>query len=484
MNKLYWQRTICIFFAFAIILQLAGCTSREEFYEQVTLSRDSAYQQWKNRKQREEQSQTIISGQLSMKDCIKLTLPNNKRLQSIVQEKEVARGEELKSYSAILPSVALSGNYTRQDKVTAFGPITIGDVDNYTAGLAVSQPIFDGGAMPAKVNAGKLFYLLADQTVRGAVQDVVYTAEHSYYDVLLNQHLFEISDDAVRSSQVHLNDVMQKRKVGVASDFDVLRAEVELSNFKADWIKTKNAIEVAKADLIKVMGVSQDSKFTLSDKLVYEAFEIAMEQAVEAAYHNRPDLFGRQIDIKLQKELLDIARSRYWPSINGFYGYTWANPDPHNPTKIEWGRAWDAGVAATLPLFDGFAREGDIISQKARFKRSQIDVVDTEETVLLELTKSIFSIKDAAEFVESQRMNLERAQKGLKLAEVGYREGTNTQVEVMDAQSALTKARAFYYQAIYSHIIAKLYLQKSMGTITTFDTDYSQNKSKDMESGK
>jgi len=141
-------------------------------------------------------------------------------------------------------------------------------------------------------------------------------------------------------------------------------------------------------------------------------------------------------------------------------------------------------VAATLPLFDGFAREGDIISQIARFKRSQIDVVDTEETVLLELTKSIFSIKDAAEFVESQRMNLERAQKGLKLAEVGYREGTNTQVEVMDAQSALTKARAFYYQAIYSHIIAKLYLQKSMGTITTFDTDYSQNKSKDMESGK
>lgn len=476
-TKNLWQQISCIFFAFAIIFQLAGCTSREEFYEQVTLSRDAAYQQWKTRKQREEQSQTVISGQLSMNDCVKLTLLNNKRLQSIVQEKEVARGEELKSYSAILPSAALSGNYTRQDKVTSFGPITIGDLDNYTAGLVVTQPIFDGGAMPARVNAGKLFYLLADQTVRGAVQDAVYTAERSYYDVLLNQHLFEISDDAVRSSQVHLNDVTQKRKVGVASDFDVLRAEVELSNFKADWIKTKNAIETAKADLIKVMGVSQDSNFTLSDKLIYETFEIAMEQAVEAAYHNRPDLFGRQIDIKLQKELLDIARSRYWPSINGFYDYTWAKPDPHDPTRIEWGRAWDTGVAAVLPLFDGFAREGDIISQKARFKRSQIDLVDAEETVLLELTKAIFSIKDAAEFVESQRMNLERAEKGLKLAEVGYREGTNTQVEVIDAQSALTKARALYYQAIYSHIIAKLYLQKAMGTITSFDAGYSQDKS-------
>ena len=474
MTRLYWQRTNCIFFAFAIVFQLTGCTSKEEFYEQVTLSRNTAYQQWKNRKQIEEQSQPVINGQLGIGDCVKLALLNNKKLQSIVQEKEAVRGQELKSYSAVLPSVGLSGNYTRQDKLTSLGSITMGDFDNYSAGLVVTQPIFDGGAMTAKVNAGKLFSLFADQTVRGAVQDVVYAAEHSYYDVLLNQHLFEISDDAVRSSQVHLNDVKQKREVGVASDFDVLRAEVELSNFKADWINTRNAIEMSKADLNKVMGVSQDSKITLSDKLVYEIFEITMEQAVDAAYHNRPDLFGRQIDIKLQKELLDVARSRYWPSINGFYDFSLAKPDPHDPTSIEWGQAWNLGVGAMLPLFDGFTREGDIITQKAKFRQSQIDLVDAEETALLELTKAILSIKNAAEFVESQRMNLERAQEGLRLAEAGYREGTNTQVEVMDAQTALTKARSLYYQSIYSHITAKLYLQKSMGAITSFETGKAQ----------
>ncbi len=108
MNKPNWQWIICVFFLFAMIFQLAGCTSREEFYEQVTLSRDAAYQQWKGRKQKEEQSQPVINGQLNLKDCIKLALLNNKKLQSIVQEKEAARGGELKSYSAVLPSVGLS----------------------------------------------------------------------------------------------------------------------------------------------------------------------------------------------------------------------------------------------------------------------------------------------------------------------------------------------------------------------------------------
>jgi outer membrane protein TolC len=57
----------------------------------------------------------------------------------------------------------------------------------------------------------------------------------------------------------------------------------------------------------------------------------------------------------------------------------------------------------------------------------------------------------------------------LRLVEVGYREGVNTQVEVVDAQSALTTARANYYQSIYSHVVAKLDLQRAMGTLTGFE---------------
>ena len=120
---------------------------------------------------------------------------------------------------------------------------------------------------------------------------------------------------------------------------------------------------------------------------------------------------------------------------------------------------------ATLPLFDGLWREGEIIQQKARLRQSQIDLIDAEETTLFELTRALLSIEDAEEFVESQRLNLTRAEEGLRLAEVGYKEGTNTQVEMIDAQAALTKARALYYQSVYSHIIAKLDLQKAMGVL-------------------
>jgi outer membrane protein len=239
---------------------------------------------------------------------------------------------------------------------------------------------------------------------------------------------------------------------------------VELSNFKAEYIQNKNAIDVSRTGLLKVMGVSQDSNIVLSDKLEYLPSDVSMDEAVKAAFQRRPDLFGRELGIKWQKEQLNIAKSRWWPRIDGYYESIWSKPDPHT-SEVDWGYAWQTGIAATFPVFDGFAREGAIIQQKAKFKQAQIDLIDAEETALFELTKALLSIENSKEFVESQRLNLTRAEEGLRLAEVGYREGTNTQVEMIDAQAALTKARAFYYQAIYSHTIAKLDLQKAMGIL-------------------
>jgi outer membrane protein TolC len=444
---------------------------------EVRAARQAAYRQWQSRKDEETGLQPRISGKLTLEDSVKLTLAHNKMLQRTLEEKNVAYGQVVSSRSAWLPSVSVNGQYRRQEEVPAFDitdPISgmtqriqIGTLDTYSVDLSVVQPIYAGGAISAQVRAAKILSLLTDQTVRAATQDVVYTVETAYYQLLLSQHVVDIDTDAVRASKVHLDDVEKKRAGGVASDFDVLRAQVELSNFEASLIKSKNAINVARANLIKTMGVSQDSDFVLADEFAYAPIEVSMEQAVETAFTNRPDLYSREYQIRAERELLQIARSRYLPNISAFFTNTWSNPSPtaFGSPSNEWGRLWQGGLQGTWPIFDGFQREGDIIQQKARLRQAQIDLIDAEETAMYELTRAILSMKDAEEFVQSQRLNLTRATEGLRLAEVGYQQGINTQVEVIDAQSALTEARVNYYQAIYSHVASKLAVQRAMGTI-------------------
>jgi len=451
----------------------SGCVSENDIYTDVKGARLRAYQQWQSQRNAEQRSEAFVKGDLSLEDAFKLTLKYNKSLQAAVEEKEAARGTELASGAAILPSVTASADYTRLDKVSSFSvggmKIQAGDVDNYSVDLTVVQPIYQGGAIPARLKLGKLAKLLADQSVNLAMQDVTFELARSYYDVVLSQHLYAISDDAVRSSRANLESVRQKRKAGVASDFDVLRAEVDRSNFEADLIKSRNAVSLSKVRLLKVMGVSQDSDVRLSDELVYVPVKAELEEAVAIASQNRPELMQRELDIMTLQENLRISRSTWLPSVSGIYVNRWAKPDPHNSSAIDWGHAWNAGVSAQLDLFTGFAREGQIVTDKARLRQAQIGLVDTQENVMLELRQALFSIADADEFVQSQKLNLDRAAEGLRLAEVGYKEGINTQVEVLDAQAALTKARSLYYEAIYSHTIARLSLQRAKGILAGED---------------
>lgn len=102
-----WFGSICSFLLVFSCVMLAGCVSSEQFYEDVSLSREAAYRQWKHRKERQEQAQTHISGKLSIEDCLKLAMVNNKVLQRIIQEKEVAR----RTVEIVFSNIAQCGSY-------------------------------------------------------------------------------------------------------------------------------------------------------------------------------------------------------------------------------------------------------------------------------------------------------------------------------------------------------------------------------------
>jgi len=461
-------RTWLLSLGVACALATGGCMSHASLYDSVYANRTSAYQSWQRSRAVERESLPELSGKLTLQDAIKVALAHNKPLLAALEDKEVARGRVIESYSEALPKVSAVASYTRLDELGSFNAggrsIAIGELDNYSVGLQVRQPLFRGGAISAAVRAAKIFSYLTDETVRGQVQVTIYDVASNYYDTLLAQKLYEVNRDAVISAEAHLKDVRTKYSQGVASRFDVLRAEVDVSNFKADMVRQQNRLHLAKTRLLKAMGVSQETHVTLADELTYEPIKPVLEEAARVAQLNRPDLYEAELGVRLQEEAVRIAQSKYWPKVDAILTQGWARPDPHTSTD-DWGDQWTAGVQVEISIFDGLRREGRLIQEKATLKRRKIELKDAEERSLLEVQQALLSLRDAEEFAESQRLNLQRAREGLRLAKVGYREGVNTEVEVVDARAALTRAQGLYYEAVHSHTAARLLLQKAMGIL-------------------
>ena len=447
----------------------AGCASRESLVRDVRETRTAAYTQWLKMRQSKERTEVSIQGKLHLADAVKLAIRQNKELQATLQEKEIARGKVIESYQAALPKINAKGTYRRLDEAGSFDvgdvSISLGDVDNYSVDLTVFQPIFRGGAIGAALRAAKLAELLSDEAVRAALQKTIYQTALAYYDALLAKDKYEVNKDAVNSARVHLKDVLTKRKHGVASDYDVLRAEVDVSNFRAEMIKQKNNVDLAKSRLLKAMGVLQKGDIELADELEYWPMKPVLEEALKIAHENRPDLYQAELNVRLQKEALKVARSEYWPKIDAFFEELWAKPDPKSITTNEWNDTWNAGLSVNLSIFDGLGREGRVHQQKATLAQSRYRLANTQEQAFLEVRQALLTLRNAEEFVESQKLNRERASEGLRLAQVGYRQGIASQVEVSDARSALTTAKGLYYESVYGHVVSRLRLQLAMGIL-------------------
>jgi len=452
-----------------LIVAMAGCVApRSEVFSRVQRRRAEAFQRWRTGGA-EDEALPQLSGGLSKADAVKLALVYSPAIKHVLEEQERAKGQLWQAYGEALPSVELSAGYTRLDEIMTVDlgveSFQVGSKDNWSTKVEVTQPLFKGGSVPLAIKGAKIFRYWNDEVVRQAVQDVVLAVGKAYDDVRLASRLYDVQVKSLEFAERNLWDVTARKQAGMAIRYDVLRAQVEVSNARADMIQQRNRRSRALAALFRAVGVSQKSDVELTDELTYVPMAPSYEDAVETAFRNRPELYQNEFDIQLQEAALGILRSRYWPTLEAWGWFMWAKPDPHESTNIAWGRQWQAGLRLKWQIFDGLRREGKIIQQRATLNQSIITLSDTEQQVLEEVRNAVLSLADAQELVESQQLNLQQANEALRLVEIGFKEGVNTTLEVLDARTALTRTQGLYYQALHAHSVARLSYRRALGLL-------------------
>ena len=414
-------------------------------------------------------SAAYLAGPLTLAAAVATALEQNRTLQQERQGPEIARGRIQASYAEALPSLSLTGGYVRRDEElggTANGQdVTTRFQDQYNAGLKLTQPIYNG-RIGSALRAARLYEAWAAAAVRDATDEVRFAVVRAYYDAVLSDHLLAVNLAALETATAQRTTARARRRQGMASNYDELRAEVEVSNFQAQVLQARNNKDLARTTLFRLLGASPESEVELVDDIPLVSEDISFPEAARTALERRADLTEAEYALRMQRESVAAAQGRYLPDVSGYASQAWANPDPHQSTRDEWGDEWQAGVQLSWPLFDGFGRRGALIQERARLRQMEIALQDAEERAVSQIRQAVLSLRTAEEFARSQSQNLETAQEALRLVEAGLREGQNTPLEVMDARQALTKASANYYQSLFSHALARASLQRAMGLMS------------------
>lgn len=465
-----------------VTMLLSGCVTQGSIQNDIDETHEEAYRTWEHQNEvasdsaaakqelsvndtSKTETQPVVTGKLGLEDALKLGLLYNRNLEQVIEEQTFARGRQLAAYGDVLPNISVNGTYTRQENVNQIGDITLGALNNYSATLSVQQPIFSGGGLVAGLRAAEYYEALTDENIKAQAEQTIYQTQSIYLQALLLQEQYNVSQERVELSKAALNDVQNQQEYGTASEYNVLRAKVDVANARTQMINIKNSFEQTISQLLMTLGVSQESNISINDSLTYEPINWNKQEAVRTALLNRPDLAGSNLSVELQEESLRSAYSNYLPTVSAYFDNSWGRPSPVNQTLNDWGRVWNAGLTVQWSIFN-LNREGNIIQQKSNLRQQQISYLNTREQVLFDVNSAILSLDNTREAVEAQELTLEQAREGLRLARAQFREGTINQVALLDAQQSLTEAQFNYYSSLHDYAVAKLDLNQATGELS------------------
>lgn len=312
------------------------------------------------------------------------------------------------------------------------------------------------------LEAARIARSAGEHDVQRARQMTALDAIRSYNQLLFAMEQLRVIQTNVQSKQSHLDYARNRRAAGAATELEVLRAEVDLENQRADALRAENEVSAARATLNTVMLRPTTTPILPTDTLAVIPFETQFEEAVTEALRVRPELQLLRLQGQVQDRLVDVAAADAKPRVdfNGSYGF--AVRRPRNLFQPDYSR-WSASVNLAVPLFDGWRTAGRVAQARAQRNTTTQQIAALENQVRLDMQSTFDALTLANRTIKAAELNVTQARRAAEMTEANYRLGAATQLDVIDAQQALRQAENIRSQALYTHANARASLRFVMG---------------------
>ena len=417
---------------------------------------------------------------LSLRDAIARGLAHNEQYQIALAGVERAQGQIVTARAGVFPTIGMSGSYSRalkRPEIVISGldsagnsmeqRFQVGSKHTTIGGIAAQQTLFEGGGVLAAWKAAQSYRAMQLNLVAMARHTLESDVAESFFGTLLAQALADVASQTVRQAEAHYEVVDQKYKAGLVSEYDHLRAHVSVANARPQLIQADNDLRLAMMQLKNLIGLDADSSVALAesepDSSAWESWELdALVQQAEGA---RPDLAATQDEIRSWTQGINVYKAQRWPqlTLDGSFGWQWATDERYGLRDKDMSRSWTVGLNLSYSLFDGFRRHGMIQTAQVDLKEAQLRRAELLRSVALQVESARSRFQEASERLEAQREAVAEAERGLAIANRRYESGVGTQLEVLDAQVALSTAQVFAETARHDRRVARVQWRRAMG---------------------
>ena len=374
------------------------------------------------------------------------------------------------TYASLYPNINASGSYQRTLKKQVMAmelpgqppmEIAVGKWNNVNLGVNASMPVINAQLWQS-LKLSSLNVEMAVEQARSSKISMIAKVKQSYYAVLLAQEMYDVYKEVYDNAKNNFDQAQKKYNAGKLSEYEFLRAQVNVSNAEPNVYSALAAIDLAIWQLKAMMGIDLSTKIGISGNLDEYKDEMLVYNLNDTIDLNNNssliqlDMQEKQIDISLK-----MTKFQYIPTLSAAFSYSYmamgANFD------MIWNPYSTLGVSLSIPIFDGFSKHNSIKQSKVSKDIIKMNREDTERNLNIAVKNYNNQMSTYMKNYIAAESTLEMAQKSYDIASKMYELGKATLVELNDAQLALVQAQLTMSQAIYNFMVAKASLNEIAG---------------------
>ena len=418
---------------------------------------------------------------LTLDEALRIAAEKNRDVQKAIEYRNWVQGKYWEERAFALPQASVNANLVRSrdgsqaglfgefnssggsaDSASSIGDIFGGRQDVRGLDLTVKQVVFTWGQVGAALRAAKMGFAFSDAQLERFRQAVARDVTAAFWDVLAARELETIARQDLTQKERVLDDTTKRQSAGTATDFDVLAARVAVENARPVVIRSQNNVRTARDRLAFLLAETE------SDVDVAGVLEAApapvptYADLLAAALAHRPELREIGTQRGIYGELVTIAKAGNKPRVD--FAAAWGYRSLGLRTVSSSGSVWNAGLFATVPLFDGQRTKGRVTQAKSELATLGIEELKLRDAIAIEVRIAIQNAAEALEILAASRGTVEQAERLLFLSERGFDLGVRTRLDVQDAELKLSQARVNLARAQRDYRVALVNLDWVAGT--------------------
>ncbi len=405
---------------------------------------------------------------LSLEDALRIGSGESETVW--VAEAGVMRavGSEIVSRSGLFPQVSGTASYTRTLRSQYDGlfsssgsgtdggvqDLPFGRTNQYSLGLNLSQFIFDGGQTVARLRASQARRRSSEISVDAARAETLLDVTSAYFDALLTERLVTIAEASLGQQVEILRQTTVAFEVGDKSEFEQLQARVSRDNQLPLVLQNRSRRQEAYLRLKQLLNVPLSDEVHLTTTL--EELPARFATPSDLAADARAPVRQAEEEVAANESLLTGARAERWPSISFSSRYSpVAYPANGLPEFGDFRDDWTVTLNLSIPIFTGGRITGDQLVARGNLSEARARLKQTRESAELDVRTSQLDLADAEALLKSNESTVEQARRGYEIAQLRFREGISSQIELQNSRLLFEQAEVNRAQALRNVQVAR-----------------------------